>query len=97
MPAITRVGKDEHIGHAKPMAPYHKTPYSKGSPNVNVNGSAAVREGDKCACGDIASGCSSTVFINGKGVHREGDATSGHDGWVPNSSSSGSSNVFAGG
>lgn len=97
MPAITRVGKDKHIGHAKPDAPYHQTPYAEGSPNVRVNGSAAVRLGDKTACGDPATSASSTVFVNGIGVHRQGDSTGGHDGWVPNASVSGSPTVFAGG
>lgn len=99
MSAISRVGADQHIGHARarPAAPYHQTHYATGSPDVYVNGSKAVRKGDKAGCGDVAQGCSSTVFVNGIGVHRQGDATAGHDGWVPNSSASGSSNVFAGG
>ena len=48
-------------------------------------------------CGDPATGGSGTVFVNGIGVHRKGDATGGHASFVPNASSSGSSNVFAGG
>ena len=39
MPAITRVGLDNHIGHASPSPnPFHQTPYSTGSPDVFVNG-----------------------------------------------------------
>lgn len=96
MPAISRVSKDKHIGHAGPNRPYHQTPYAEGSTNVFVNGAAAVRLGDKTACGDPTTSASSTVFVNGIGVHRQGDSTGGHDGWVPNSSASGSPNVFAG-
>ena len=56
--------------------------------------SSAVR--CSTSCGDPATGGSSTVFVNGKGVHRQGDATGGHGSWIPNASASGSSNVFAG-
>ena len=98
MPAISRVGKDKHIGHASATPnPYHQTPYAEGSSDVLVNAAAAVRFGDKTACGDPATGASSTVFVNGIGVHRKGDSTGGHGSWVPNASVSGSPNVFAGG
>ena len=47
MPAISRVGVDLHVGHASPTpSPFHQTAYASGSPNVNVNGAAAVRIGD---------------------------------------------------
>ena len=39
--------------------------------------------GDKTACGDAAVGGSLKVIIAGKGVHRLGDATSGHLSWPP--------------
>jgi uncharacterized Zn-binding protein involved in type VI secretion len=52
-----------------------------GSPNVNVNGRAALRVGDSgvhaACCGPnqwTAQVGSATVFINGKGAHRQGDA-----------------------
>ena len=97
MPAVTRVGLDKHVGHASPTTnPFHQTAYASGSPNVNTNSAATVRIGDSTSCGDPATGGSTTVFVNGKGVHREGDATGGHGSWIPNSSASGSSNVFAG-
>ena len=57
---------------------------------------AAQRIGDKTSCTDPATGGSSTVFVNGKGVHRKGDATGGHASFVPNASNSGSGDVFAG-
>ena len=97
MPAITRVGLDNHIGHASPSPnPFHSTPYSSGSPDVFVNGAKAVRIGDGTACGDPATGGSSTVFVNGIGVQRQGDGTGGHGSWVPNASASGSPDTFAG-
>ena len=97
MPAITRVGLDNHIGHAGPSPnPFHSTPYSSGSPDVFVNGAKAVRIGDGTACGDPATGGSSTVFVNGIGVHRHGEGTGGHGSWVPNASASGSPDTFAG-
>lgn len=71
------------------------------SGNVFVNGTGAVREGDKVAEHN-KTGCvpdesvlttfSSTVFINGKGAGRLGDQ------YTPdNTISSGSPNVFIGG
>ena len=98
MPAVTRVGLDSHVGHASPTPnPFHKTAYASGSPNVNTNGAATVRIGDATSCGDPAVGGSGTVFVNGIGVHRQGDGTGGHGSWVPNASASGSPNVNAGG
>ena len=98
MPAVTRVGLDSHVGHASPTPnPFHKTSYASGSSNVNTNGAATVRIGDATSSGDPATGGSETVFVNGIGVHRQGDGTGGHGSWVPNASASGSGNVFAGG
>ena len=95
MPAIVRVNADAHQGHAGPNVPFHQTYYAAGSPTVFVNNEQAVRKGDKTLCGDVASGASSNVFINGILVQRKGDSTSGHGGWLPNSASTGSANVFA--
>ena len=70
----------------------------EGSGNVNANGSGVVREGDKVASHGVSPhsptppmvGKSTTVFANGIGVSRSGDAAScGH-------TISGSSNVNAG-
>jgi uncharacterized Zn-binding protein involved in type VI secretion len=98
MPEVTRTNIDLHIGHAsRTPNPFHRTPYVQGSPNVFTNGQKTVRLGDKTACGDPAVAGSSTVFVNGLPVHRKGDVTGGHGSWVPNASSSGSSNVYAGG
>jgi uncharacterized Zn-binding protein involved in type VI secretion len=97
MAAVTRVGLDKHIGHASPTPnPFHSTPYVEGSPDVFTNSAKTVRIGDKTSCTDPATGGSTTVFVNGIGVHRKGDGTGGHGSWVPNLSASGSSNVFAG-
>tara|TARA_R100000742_G_C4272546_1_gene91781 strand:+ start:1225 stop:1521 length:297 start_codon:yes stop_codon:yes gene_type:complete len=95
--AVTRVGLDSHIGHASPSPnPFHSTPYAVGSDNVFTNGAKTVRIGDTTGCGDPATGGSTTVFVNGIGVHRKDDGTGGHQSWVPNKSASGSGNVFAG-
>ena len=70
----------------------------EGSGDVNANGSGVVRIGDKVASHGVSPhsptppmvGKSSTVFANGIGVCRSGDAAScGH-------TISGSSNVNAG-
>lgn len=97
MPEVTRVNKDKHVGHASPTPnPFHQTAYAVGSENVLTNSERTVRIGDTTSCGDPATGGSTTVFVNGIGVHRKGDATGGHGSWIPNSSASGSDNVFAG-
>ena len=97
MPEVTRVGLDSHVGHASPTPNrFHQTAYSSGSNDVFTNGAKTVRIGDTTSCGDPATGGSTTVFVNGIGVHRKGDATGGNGSWIPNSSASGSDNVFAG-
>ena len=96
MPAATRIG-DADVTHCS-------TPHRvEGSSDVFVNGIAWSRQGDNndshllpgspCPshAAPIASG-SSTVFVNGKGAGRIGDAISGCT-----SVAEGSSNVFAGG
>lgn len=95
---VTRVGLDQHVGHASPTPnPFHQTPYATGSSNVLTNGAQTTRIGDTTSCGDPATAGSGSVFVNGIPVHRQGDATGGHGSWVPNASASGSGNVFAGG
>ena len=93
---MTRANIDRHIGHAGPFLPWHRTHYTGGSPDTFVNGQRAIRKGDKTECGDPATKGSASVFINGQPAHRTTDNTGGHDGWVPNASSEGSDNVFAG-
>lgn len=96
--SISRVGLDRHIGHESMTPnPFHRTEYVQGSPDTFVNGAKVVRIGDKTACGDPADAGSSTVKVNGIGVHRLLDATGGHGSWVSNISSSGSNDTFAGG
>jgi uncharacterized Zn-binding protein involved in type VI secretion len=57
-------------------------PFVQGSPNVMINGLAAIRQNDPgvaCACCFTnmfrAQGCSTTVLANGRGLVRKGDAT----------------------
>ena len=95
MPAATRIG-DADVPHCSSMT------RAQGSPNVFVNGIAWSRQGDLNTVhllpGDpcpphtapITTG-STTVFINGKGAGRIGDAITGCT-----SVAAGSSNVFAG-
>ena len=98
MPAVSRVELDGHVGHASPTPnPFHSTKYAVGSSNVFTNKKKTVRVGDTTGCGDPAAAGSPNVFVNKIAVHRLGDATAGHGSFVPNSSASGSSNVFANG
>lgn len=95
MPAVTRVG-DADVAHCSGMV------RAEGSGNVFCNGIPISRQGDNntghllpgvpCPshAAPIATG-SSTVFVNGKGCGRVGDAVSGCT-----SVAAGSSNVFAG-
>mgnify|MGYP003313347791 FL=1 len=95
MPAVTRIG-DADVTHCSGMT------RAQGSPNVNANGIPVSRQGDNntthllpgvpcpAHAAPIAVG-STTVFINGKGCGRVGDAISGCT-----SVAEGSSNVFAG-
>ena len=95
MPAVTRIG-DADVTHCSGMT------RAQGSPNVNANGIPVSRQGDNntthllpgvpcpAHAAPIAVG-STTVFINGKGCGRVGDAISGCT-----SVAEGSPNVFAG-
>lgn len=96
MPPATRIG-DADVTHCS--GPFR----AQGSPNVNVNGIPWSRQGDHNTvhlkpCGvccphtaPIAVG-SGTVFVNGKGAGRIGDAISGCT-----NVAAGSPNVNAGG
>ena len=101
MPAVARKSGTDSIstGHGCDAT----TVTDQGSSDVNVNSIGAVRAGDLCQVHLIPAGSScvphtvpltsfsSTVFVNGKGVGRQGDQYSGH------TLISGSGNVFAGG
>lgn len=107
MPNIARKGIDTHIGHAcngtgkGHPKPFHKTPYIvAGQSKVTVNGALAVlgASNGSTVCGDNAVGMSAKVRIGPAliGVHRVGDATSGHPcHFVPNACATGSPNVIA--
>lgn len=96
MPPVTRIG-DADVSHCSGMV------RAVGSPNVFTNYIPTSRQGDvntghklpapvcPSHAQPIAVG-SSTVFINGKGCGRIGDAISGCT-----SVAAGSPNVFAGG
>ena len=96
MPAATRIG-DADVTHCSTPKRF------QGSPNVNVNGIPWSRQGDNndphllpgspCPThsAPITKG-SGTVFVNGRGAGRIGDAIT-----ACTSVQQGSSNVFAGG
>ncbi|UVM30195.1 MULTISPECIES: PAAR domain-containing protein [unclassified Pseudomonas] len=61
-----------------PLPGHGTNPIASGSPNVNFDGLAAARMGDKSACGSpITGGVSATVFINGLNAATK-DSTGGH-------------------
>lgn len=104
MSPITRLNADFHIGHAcngtatGHPKPFHKTPY-KTTPQtmVTVGGQLAVVIGGGTACKDMAVGGSIMVTAGGIGVHRAGDATSGHPcHFTPNASAANFTMVTAG-
>lgn len=96
MPAVTRIG-DADVVHCSGMT------RAQGSGDVFCNGIPVSRQGDNntvhllpgapcpAHAAPIAVG-STTVFVNGRGCGRIGDAISGCT-----SVAAGSSNVFAGG
>lgn len=97
MPGIVREN-DSHIGHASPTPnPFHSTVYIASQATVFINGRLAIVEGDSTACGDPVVGTSPNVYVGGLPVHRLGDATGGHDSWVPNAAGTASGDVFANG
>ena len=101
MPAVSRKSGTDSIstGHDCDAT----TVTDQGSSDVIVNSIGAVRAGDLCQVHLVKVGdsCvphtvpltsfSGSVFVNGKGVGRQGDQYSGH------TLTSGSGNVFAGG
>jgi hypothetical protein len=98
MPGIVRADVDFHVGHASSTPnPHHRTAYvATINSKVYVEGKLAIVDGDSTGCGDPVVGKSTKVFIMSKGVHRMGDATGGHDSWVPNSAATASAKVYAG-
>lgn len=99
MPPSTRLG-DLGSGHA---CHFPATPATAASPDVNIDGIPALRQGDAYgphACPGCKqpphprslSGGSASVFINGKPAGRVGDAIS-----CGGAAAEGSSTVFIGG
>jgi uncharacterized Zn-binding protein involved in type VI secretion len=96
MPAVCRIGDADLVHCSVPIR-------AQGSSDVFINGIAVSRQGDNnnshllpgSPCPSHAAPItigSTTVFANGKGVGRIGDAISGCT-----TVAQGSSNVFAGG
>lgn len=97
MPLITNTGGISS-GHPPCFPP---TGTSAKSPNVFAEGAEVIREGDAWSIHvncvgipdqPVQTGCSATVFVNGKGVSRKGDGLS-CGGTV---ASTGTGTVFAG-
>lgn len=95
MPAVARLG-DKDTGHGS----WPPRPSTSGSPNVFINGIAALRvddtygphtSGSNTHSGTVVSG-SGTVKVNGKSLARIGDDVS-----CGSAIAQGSPNVFAGG
>jgi len=98
MPGVTRQGLDTQAGHPCPSIPTAHGPQtytSAGQSKVFSDGALVVNKDGSAACGDTVDEVSSKVFINGKGVHRLGDATVGEGCFNPSTSAGGSSKVFA--
>jgi uncharacterized Zn-binding protein involved in type VI secretion len=101
MPAVSRKSGTDSI--ATNHGCDATTVTDQGSSDVLVNSIGAVRAGDLCQVHLVLVGSScvphtvaltsysGSVFVNSKGVGRQGDAYSGH------TLTSGSGNVFAGG
>lgn len=89
--ASTHINGDMHVAPAQTL-------YVGGAgATVFVNGFPAIMQGDVAMCGDIAVGCSATVFIGGRGVHRLTDQLDSHIGtYTPSVCVSAAGNVFAG-
>ena len=97
MPEVSTTAH-RHVGHAsRTPNPEHRTYYKASQAKVKVEDRNVIRAGDETVCGDPVVGVSTKVFVGGKGVHRKGDATGGHETFVANASSEGSSKVNAGG
>lgn len=94
---VVRQGVDKHIGHASPTPnPFHQTPYSSAAQSrVYADSNLIVVNGGSTSCGDGVSGKSGKVFASGQGIHRIGDATTGHGSWPGNAAATGSSKVYA--
>lgn len=99
MPFITTTAHT-NIGHACVVhpKPFHKAPYVSSQTKVKAAGNLVIRQGDSTSCGDKVAGFSSKVKVGGKGVHRIGDATTGHPCHFPaNASAGGVGKVNVGG
>ena len=95
MPGAVRAETDVHVGHDSPTpSPKHQTAYVAGQTTVHVNGKPVIRKDDKTACGDPAVGSASSVYAEGKLIHRLNDATGGHGSFVPNKAQTASSDVI---
>lgn len=101
MSGIARANVDYASTHTKDDTTHSasaETKYvSPSGATVFIGGNSVITRGDTAACGDIAVGASTSVFVGGKGVHRLGDSLDSHSGsYSPSVCASASDNVFAG-
>lgn len=101
MPGIARGNIDFASSHSNGdthTAPVETIYVGNPASKVFVNGFHAVAQLDQVGCGEKALGCSSTVFIGGKGVHRLNDRCDSHAfQYTPSFCEQASANVSAGG
>jgi len=78
--SIARVGADYASTH-NPIGgggSHTNSPYASNSNSVFINGTQAVAVGDSTICGEKAQTGSSTVFINGRAAHCNGNTLDSH-------------------
>jgi uncharacterized Zn-binding protein involved in type VI secretion len=96
--SIARVGADYATTHT-PLSggsPHINSPYAGNGNTVYINGYQAVAIGDTTLCGEIAIVGSSSVLINGRAAHCNGDALDSHASTFTPSTCVASGNVYAG-
>lgn len=97
--SIARVGIDyatTHVPNDGPP-PIHSNPaYASNSNTVYINGYQGVALGDFTTCGEKAETGSSSVFINGRAVHCNGDTLDSHAHSFTPSTCVAGGNVYAG-
>ena len=84
--SIARAGADYATTHT-PLgggSPHINSPYASNSNTVLINGLSAIAVGDVTQCGEIAITGSSTVYVNGRAAHCNGNMLDSHEySWTP--------------
>jgi len=96
--SIARAGIDYATTHT-PIGggtPHINSLYANNSNTVFINDLPAVGVGDTTECGEVAITGSSTVYINGKAAHCNGNALDSHAYSFTPSTCVATGNVYAG-